>query len=844
VEHLWFRAQTPHGSVQERLEDLGVTNNAYTLGDATVYLSQADVALLPDLLELEALRLADPLAGISAEILEQERSIVDSERSLRGLVASDFPRFLPPGFGGNDNGLRPRSASALAAITMDDLQAVSASYVPQTTTILIAGPLESAGVQEMVEAAFPEDQLQAPGGACGGRAVSDRMTPPSLTRRGPLHTTRRDVEEPVVLVGWSLPAAYGSDEPIMRMVTGAMGRRLRSDLSPARFRDSSARCRFVPSPVSSSLICVATVPDGANGGQILEIMTEAGGSADNGIFADARDGVIDIILGLDAQSPLGSDDNLRDVLANHYTGSPMWFADALVGFRQARVGDVAQFLGRWVRPEQAWLSLVVPPAVDVDRVLAGRPDKSGRDVEGFVSQGPMARDTAPEVESHRGPNFSHATTQQTTPSAPVLSEPKTLTMNNGMRMVVLQHGIAPISQVGLVIGGASSVESRLGLDEWAGRLTGVDTSLFDYKRPSMNAEMLGARLWMEDHDSAHVIGLSGVSVSLEDQLLVLRRYAGSTGRVGEGYRQQARFQVRRQARELRRDPVFVQTQAQWVHVLGADSPSAYHPVLLAHRAGGVGLRKVDRHIRALWHPENATLYVVGPDDPDQVITEAIKGFSSWEERRWKPQEQRASLAPVPTTQVSYEVVDDERTTASLRLRCRAPDGSPQAVLEVAAELMREWGQAELRESDIAAYNPSVSLRPVGEATVVSMGVTVDPVHAAAAATVMHAGLGWLADDTTDADAERVARRLRASWTGQFIKTSDVLDHLMEHDVDVATFAESYGEQLMQVDAEQVHNVARSCSVSAALGVITPQAGIVADSAWADVLTEASLPRGM
>ncbi len=850
VEHLWFRAQTSQGSVQERLEDLGVTYNAYTLADATVYLSQADIAVLPDLMALEALRLEDPLAGIGAEIVEQERAIVESERQLHGFVSMDYPRFLPPGFGGNERGLRPSSSQAIAATTMDDLSDIGNSYVPATTTIQITGPVDSAAVRALVEESFSERQRNSPGGECGGRVHQVDMAPPSLVRRGPLHTVYQEVEDPIVLVGWSLPPAYGADEPMMRMVTQMMDLNLRDSLSHARFREATTGCVFVPSPVSSSLICAASVPDGANGGRILEAMTETGGSQNMstsallGFSRAARLGVTDILLGLDSLSPMRNQDALRDVLSNHYGGSPMWFADALGAIRDMRIQDISRFLDRWTRPQHAWLSLVVPPGADVDAVLDGRRDRSAK---GEWSEPPASaeRESTARGDSHRGPIRREGAVLLPAPSLPVLAEPVTVTMNNGMRLVAVQHGVVPVSHLALVVGGASSAESRLGLDAWAAEITGIDTRGFEGESPSVAAEWLATRLWLEDYGDTHVVGLSGSDVALDLQFRLLRIYAATKGRVGERSRQDARTRVRQEAHALRRDPALVQSQAQWVHVWGEDNPYAYHPGLLANRGGSVRLGKVDRHNRTLWSPQNTTLYIVGPKDPEEMISQAIAKFASWdEEGRWKGWGDRATPTPVPGHRVSYELTDELRTTATLRFRCRAPDGTPAEVVEVAMGLLREWSHVELRESEIAAYSPSVWARQVGGATVISSSVTVDPSRAAAAATAMDSGLGWLSDDVTDVDTHRVGLRLRAGWTGRFVQTSDVLDQLMEHGEELPIFAETGGERLIQVDAEQVHAVARACSQSAALSVVSPQVGVVAESSWADVLTEASLPRGM
>jgi len=122
VEHLTFRAvdaspEKPlplaspaarpvlHATRRERLiHHAAAVVNGVTSPDAITFYEFAPATRLPWLIDLEAARLADPLAGIDQTMLVLESRTIGSEQDLRGDPRSGqwagrhfFPLLFPPG---------------------------------------------------------------------------------------------------------------------------------------------------------------------------------------------------------------------------------------------------------------------------------------------------------------------------------------------------------------------------------------------------------------------------------------------------------------------------------------------------------------------------------------------------------------------------------------------------------------------------------------------------------------------------------------------------------------------------------------------------------------------------
>lgn len=173
VEHLTFRAVdavpekplplsasalAPRVSRRERLIHHAATVvNGLTSPDAMTFYEFAPPTRLPWLIELEAARLIDPLAGIDQAILAIERRTIASEHELRddprsGQWASRqlFPLLFPSGHPyarAVDGTSKSRSLLTLAQAHAY----VSENFRPERMTLLVTAPSATITLKEVID---------------------------------------------------------------------------------------------------------------------------------------------------------------------------------------------------------------------------------------------------------------------------------------------------------------------------------------------------------------------------------------------------------------------------------------------------------------------------------------------------------------------------------------------------------------------------------------------------------------------------------------------------------------------------------------------------------------------
>jgi hypothetical protein len=263
AEHLWFQARAVGGvPVEQTLS--GLEYNGATLADATVFVTVGAAQDLGHLLEIEAVRLSNPLADLEESVFAAERARVHSEILWRGEHA------VRRGFRELEDALWPTSfpyRGAVATVQQNDAltlevvrEHVRRAWFPSATTIRIEGELDLATIHEVLEAAIPiELRLGQDKGECGHAPVGGPPPAPASTT---LAEVSAGVLEPLVLFGWSLPAGFGATDVSGRAAAEWIELRLRADL------DLRLACQYEPRRRASVVQCAATVPEGLTAEQV------------------------------------------------------------------------------------------------------------------------------------------------------------------------------------------------------------------------------------------------------------------------------------------------------------------------------------------------------------------------------------------------------------------------------------------------------------------------------------------------------------------------------------------------------------------------------------------------
>lgn len=218
-EHLSSRGAAPGGTgeVRRRIEAEGGTSAAYTSADFTCFTHTVPRSALAAVLQLEAGRLT--LRPTQA-MLDQERAAVRDEMRARAranplepgiqrLYATAFPAhpYRWPVLGSDED---------LSRITLAACEDWTRSrYTPDHVLVTIVGDFD------------PDQAAQDLRRAFGGiKKRGESRTPAAEPEpRGERRAVERgDVQVPVIIVGWRMPAGSAADAPALDLISALMSR--------------------------------------------------------------------------------------------------------------------------------------------------------------------------------------------------------------------------------------------------------------------------------------------------------------------------------------------------------------------------------------------------------------------------------------------------------------------------------------------------------------------------------------------------------------------------------------------------------------------------------------------
>jgi len=707
LEHLCFRTKAPgfELSVRDRLRRMGAGGfNASTSDDITSYYALGPKSALVPLLEIEAGRLVDPLAGVTEEVFAAEREIVRNELRMRTentlayrLYELSKSALFPEGHRYQRSGIG--SHASLDAITLEDVKVFAAKhYIASNTTIVVAGDFAQAEIGSVLNKGFPRSLVAAPGSSDQKltlRKPEPRVPETSPEPPPPVDTTLRRVEGPVqqdtLVLAWSLPGGYRENEPLIELTVVALNFALREKLGPQfglRRKETvdSLSCGPIFGRDASVAVCTIRVAAGVPAEKVAKWALDGVDTlhqsfrGETYFFKDARQSEQARLF---RQS--GSLWRGRDIAEYaHFRGRADLFSGSMERWEKTRPKDSHDLASKYLTRGRAVQVLVSPYA-------------------GTSSTG--TRERSSSWHAAEGNGDVSWITDAALKHVAVVPDPatwKSVVLENDLRVVIKRHAGAPFVRVALLLGGGRTSATPWGLSDFA-------FLHFEARDP---ARVAGA--WLAaDYGDAELIGVEAPSGNLDEALdLVSTRIRSTMWEWHPDALERVVYSRRRRLNDLAKSPARSGDRALW------SSLYPKHP--LGQRSHDLAaIERLSRGDIRAWYqghfaPGNATLLIVGNVDLQEAQTKATGVWAGWRKRN--PGERDAGFpAPSDPPEPRVLLVDEpDATQTSLTLGCRlAPfSGDEDAVRDVLVDQLQIGLSDSIREQSGATY-----------------GVQVDAVHA-------------------------------------------------------------------------------------------------------------------
>ena len=764
LEHLWYRSVTQEdGRTDETLADLGALWNAQTREDVTVFQTLAPAAALSRVLALEVHRLLEPLAGIDLAEIDAEREVVSHElqgNTEDGSIAFSalYPRLFP---GHPYAATRADTPAGMASVGLADLLAYAAkNYRPEGTSLHIVGNVDPRAVQQLIDLTFPNELLtvhvnETPR-TCAAHAPVSREPPE------PLDTTLRrapaSVQSPILVVGWTLPGAWGADEAAARQAT-----ELLEDSAPDRVEGETEDvvCHYHPAIRASTVLCAREVPDGVDPDRFLKKVLPWRPYASDG---DARSWerwrTLSLIKNLhgvleEAEQQISPFDSGSDAaLYSHFRGEPSFILGTLDSWASADRAAVEGVMQRYLTADRAVPVLLVP----ADAVAAGAVAVE-RANERTTAEGRLV---APKV-------------------AVTLPGLRDFTLENGLRVVILPYGGIPFVRATLAFRGGPAVEPKPGVDVLAEAMARPE--IYNKQEGVSQAALIfgwgGSTFRWADTQG---IGFAGPTGNL-DALLYLLRASTERFELVESHRTDFVEDHVHKIADRARSP------DAWADAVAAARVLPGHPLGRLQDAAYFEdtrlLRDADiqRWVDAVTRPENGTLLIVGNLDAQAAEDQVRARLADWvgRGRIMLPIPKLAPPPPPPARQVLlFPRTGDSLAMVSMHCQVGPLDPAEPERRDALEKVLQNAAWEALRVRNPLTYTPQVTVANwEGGTAVLNVRARVQESVAARVAEIELDLVSRLRDaQAMAAVGPGVRAELVRSWPSRLATTQEMLGHLL------------------------------------------------------------------
>ncbi|RME24529.1 MAG: insulinase family protein [Deltaproteobacteria bacterium] len=471
----------------------------------------------------------------------------------------------------------------------------------------------------------------------------NRPEPPPLYNSETI-TVEGMVDAPTAIVAWSMPGGYCDDDPQKQILASMLGNSIMYTLDPDYdpFADNNdvegVGCYADIDKQATMMVCA--IEQGAASKLKAERLIDRAADAVYNVWAPVDPGTANwqmlnnsfAVARLSFMSDvLSQTDNVASLYGRsffvsqhaHYTGSPNFFSDSINAFSTIELAPIQELARKYLRRDRM-ASMIIEPMDEEERER----------LEASASEADKDNPVADEHRAKEDASRQLFDTEALTPEAikkvtvmPDVDEMRAFTLDNGLSVVIMDHGEAPLVKVGLQVKGDDATAPRYGLDSfaWALYSTGEETAT----DPTAQTLRVAGTAGYRDRNTLYASGSSGnldallekIRWNVEDydwqmagKSQTIKKWASSARRDGE--------EPETWASRMSRERVLAGSPyGEWL------SPQEYRDM------DAWGLDDVKSWVFTKWQPANAYLVIVGNlDDVDAAEQQVHAYFDSWRYR--------------------------------------------------------------------------------------------------------------------------------------------------------------------------------------------------------------------
>lgn len=766
VEHMMFQQKPDGPDTQPLMHSIGqLTNffNAYTNWDTTHYMLQGRAERLDDLLKIESMRMYFRCQTISEDEFLREREVVRNEIRQRGgtpegripdlVLAEVYPKdhAYARMIGGDD--------ANLTNIQLKDVcDFMDKYYTPDRATVIVAGGVDVDQTSQLIQKWFGSQEARK-----GAPRVE--VDPVTSVKAGKAQYDL-DIERPVVVVAWPLPAGNTDEGRAVRWGIGRVFGETSGQASEYDFAYSVDP--LILGGQHAPVFGVAVELKGMGKmGEALEFVKKAAAKAHRN-FDDAN---WEQTEDFKAQTTADFLQQLESLTARtNAMGDAVQF-DTETEFASQDLFLINE-LERIKKFDGALIERSVKKTLDWDKakVIVFKNNKEGihgdkRARVTFQTKSHGDKREIPEVDPREA-----KVPLKVAADMPVFDKVERYQLGNGMKVVLLPIE-SPMPLVSAIL--------MFNVGDAHATVPGMADLAAAFLRPPQDMDAMartgiGVRGFTNNDQT--LFFTSGLDIYLSVMLKSMERMikAGVYYQEGiEGWRKSYKERFKR--KDFQADNEY---QRQLLTALyGADHPYTKNAVLTPDALDGLGKDRLtgfrDKHYSA----GNATLIVVGKFDPAKAKSSISSNFSGWGKGHV---DQAIATAPrVRTGPEFIGVIGQDNPQATVTIGYPAPAGidGNEAARRVLTEMLN------IRMGDIrfklgATYGTYAGRSTQLGPSAYQMGGSVDGPRLGEALAAMRDGVEKLRKgDTFDIDFVRARRSLIEDLLGQSTVTSELAQRL-------------------------------------------------------------------